>query len=526
MKNNKIKSYSKSSVKNIGWLSPGFSNPFPKAKQLTGKSEYSSTTSGYFLALILLSFTLIFSSCGKKFLEEQPRTITIVDLLKSNDGAERLTAAVYNKLYAFGEHSFSYIGVTSITSDDADKGSDPGDLGTDKGDLDNWTFTPSAISFSELWLNNYEGIGRATYAIKFLPETNSPDKDRYMGEAKFLRAYFYFNLVRFFGGVPLIDKVLESETEISTASTRATAAEIYALIEKDLTDAITTLPAVVAPAENGRVSQYAAQALLSKVYLYEKKWAMAKGAADIVINSKQFALVPDYSMIWREAGEFSKESIWEVNCIGTTPNLGIENYFVVQAPRGANGLGWGFNTPTQDLVNAYEPGDVRKAGTIMFAGETLWDGFTVSPLASNPMYNYKSYVSKTKETFNGDDVNTNKNLRVLRYGDILLIKAEVENELGNLDVAKSALNLIRSRAQLAPTTAANQSDLRNAIYKERRVEMAFEHDRMFDLHRTGRAGQVLRALGKKYIDGKNDLFPIPQREIDLSNGKLIQNPGY
>jgi hypothetical protein len=486
----------------------------------------SSKKLKYLIPLFLFSFSLLISSCGKKFLEEAPRTITIQDLLKSNDGAQRLTAAVYNKLYAWGEHSFSWIGVTSITSDDADKGSDPGDQGTDKGDLDNWTFTPSAISFSDLWINNFEGIGRATYAIKFLPQTNSPDKDRYIGEAKFLRAYYYFNLVRIFGGVPLIDKVLESETEIATASTRASAAEIYALIEKDLTDAAMTLPPVVSSAENGRVSQYAAQALLAKVYLYEKKWGQAKAAVDIVINSHQYALLPDYSMIWREVGEFSKESIWEVNCIGTTPNLGIENYFVVQAPRGANGLGWGFNTPSQDLVNAYEPGDVRKAATIMFAGETLWDGFQVSPMASNPRYNYKSYVSKTKETFNGDDINTNKNLRILRYGEMLLIKAEVENELGNLEIARGALNQIRSRAQLPPTTASNKDEMRDAIYKERRVEMAFEHDRMFDLQRTGRAGQVLRALGKMYVDGKNNLFPIPQREIDLSNGKLVQNPGY
>lgn len=479
----------------------------------------------------ILPFLLLFiffgmNGCGKKFLEEKPRTITIQELLKSNDGAERLTAAVYNKLYAFGLHSFSWIGVTSITSDDADKGSDPGDQGTDKGDLDNWTFTPSSISFSELWINNFEGIGRATYALKFLPETISPDKERYIGEAHFLRAYFYFNLVRLFGGVPLIDKVLESESEIASASTRASREEIYAFIEKDLNEAISRLPPNVPPAENGRVSQYAAQGLLAKVSLYQKKWAQAKAMADILVASGKFGLVDDYATIWREVGEFSKESIWEVNCIGVTPNLGIENYFVVQAPRGANGLGWGFNTPSEDLLNAYEPGDVRKAATIMFAGETLWDGFQVSPRASNPRYNYKSYVSKTKETFDGDDINTNKNLRILRYGEILLIKAEAENELGNEDAAKTALNMIRKRAGLGNTTASGKDAVREAIYKERRVEMAFEHDRMFDLQRTGRAGAVLRALGKNYVDGKNDLFPIPQKEIDRSNGKMMQNPGY
>ena len=162
----------------------------------------------------------------------------------------------------------------------------------------------------------------------------------------------------------------------------------------------------------------------------------------------------------------------------------------------------------------------------MNAGQTLWDGFTINALASNPRYNYKSYVSKTKETFDGDDINTNKNLRILRLGEIFLIKAEAENELGNPEAARPFIDSLRHRAGLGNTPATDQAAMRQAIYKERRVEMAFEHDRMFDLQRTGRAGTVLRALGKPYVDGKNDLFPIPQHEIDLSNGTLLQNPGY
>lgn len=488
--------------------------------------------SKYKFRKLLFIFTFIwmagslFISCGKKFLEEKPRTISLIDLMNSPDGGLRMVAAIYSKLYDFGEHSFSWIGVTSITSDDADKGSEVGDTGTDKDQLDNWTFTSSSLSFAELWLNNFEGIGRATYALKYLPQMNMPDKDRYIGEAEMLRAYFYWNLVRVFGGVPIINSVLESEAEIESATNRATKEEVYAFIESDLTDAINKLPQVVPAAENGRVSKGAAEALLAKVYLYEKKWAQSKGMCDAIISSNQYALVPDYSTIWREVGEFSVESIWEVNAIGTEPNLGIWEYFLVQAPRGANGLGWGFNTPSQDLVNAYEPGDKREAGTIMFRSETLWDGYVVSPNATNAMYNYKSYVSKTKESYDGDDVQTNKNLRIFRFGEILLIKAEVENELGNILPAQQALDSIRHRAGLPGTTANNQFDLREAIYKERRVEMAFEHDRMFDLQRTGRAGAVLRALGKPYVDGKNDLFPIPQIEINLSNGKLLQNPGY
>src|SRR5687767_1211313 len=166
------------------------------------------TTAKNIFYFAFLSF-FFFLSCGKKFLEEPPRKVTIQDLLNNpQDGAQRLIAAVYNKLYDWQQHSFSWNGISSITSDDADKGSDPGDTGADKHELDGWTFTPSALSFDEVWQSNFEGIGRATYALKFISDMNLPatEKDRYMGEAKFLRAYFYFNLVRIYGGVPKIDK--------------------------------------------------------------------------------------------------------------------------------------------------------------------------------------------------------------------------------------------------------------------------------------------------------------------------------
>ena len=162
----------------------------------------------------------------------------------------------------------------------------------------------------------------------------------------------------------------------------------------------------------------------------------------------------------------------------------------------------------------------------MFRGQTLWDGEVFNTSAPNERYNYKAYASRTMETYSGDQDQSNKNLRIFRYGEILLIKAEVENELNNITEAQTALNLIRKRAGLGNTTAATQADLRLAIYNERRVEMALEHDRTFDLRRTGRAGAVLRALGKNYVDGKHDLFPIPQIQIDRSGGKLVQNPGY
>jgi hypothetical protein len=162
----------------------------------------------------------------------------------------------------------------------------------------------------------------------------------------------------------------------------------------------------------------------------------------------------------------------------------------------------------------------------MQRGQTLWDGYTVNIGAPNLYYNYKSYISKTNETFNGDDYNTNKNYRIFRLGEILLIKAEAENELGDTTAAKAAINLLRARAGLLPVDAVSQTAMRNTIYRERRVEMAFEHDRMFDLRRTGRAASVLQALGKPYVSPKHDLFPIPQIQINLSANRLTQNFGY
>lgn len=483
----------------------------------------------YHLIIVLLLGLVIILSCKKTFLEEAPRTVTINDLINNpQDGGQRLIAAVYSKLYDWNVHTFSWIGISSITSDDADKGSDLGDAGTDKNLLDGWTFDATSLSFDEVWIGNYEGIGRATYALQLIPQMTIPaaDKDRYIGEAKLLRAYFYWNLVRVFGGVPKIDHVLESQSDIQASGIRASASEIYAFIEEDLNDALTKLPVTVSASENGRVTKGAAEAMLAKVSLYQQKWAQAKAMCDAIIASGQYSLVPDYALIWREAGEFSSESIWEVNAIGTTPNKGVDSYFLVQAPRGAGGLGWGFNTPSQNLVDAYEPGDTRKAATIMQRGQTLWDGFVVNAGATNQYYNYKSYVSKTMESFNGDDVNTNKNLRIFRFGEILLIKAEAENELNDTTASKAALNQLRVRAGLLPINAISQTILRNNIYKERRVEMAFEHDRMFDLRRTGRAAFVLQAAGKPYMSPKHDLFPIPQHQIDLSAGRITQNPGY
>lgn len=479
---------------------------------------------------VLAVFTLVLASCKKDFLNEPVRNQTPEDFFSNPDAPAQLVTAVYNQLYAWETHSFSWIGISSIADDDAEKGSDPGDSGTDKDQLDKFTFTASSLSFNEVWEANFKGIARANQALYYLPQFNNIStaiKARYVAEVKCLRAYYYFNLVRAFGGVPKINKLIVSQSDIANANIRASAEEIYALIETDLNEAIATLPASYSSDDNGRVSSGAAKALLAKVALYQKKWALAQQMSQSLIQSGQYALMSDFGKIFRESGEFCSESIWEINCKGTDPAKGIEGYHVVQAIRGAGGLGWGFNVPTLSLVNAFESGDKRKAATFYTSGSTLWDGFATNAAAPNPRYNYKSYYSKFVESYNGDDWICGKNYRVYRLGEMYLIHAEASNELGDTATARVSLNTLRARAGLpASTSPAHADSLREAIYQERHVEMAMEHDRMFDLRRTGRASKVLKAAGLPFIDGKHELYPIPQRQIDLSGGKLTQNPGY
>ena len=478
-------------------------------------------------SVIISLMLLAFLSCNDNdFLDVSPSRETPEQALSSPTAATKMVNAVYNKLLDWNESSFSWIGVSSITTDDADKGSDPGDTGGDKDLLDNLSFSGTTISFNEVWEANYQGIARANYALYYLPDLKIDEalKTRLIGESKFLRALYYFRLAKMFGGVPLIKGIpsIKNQDDINTANTRVSKEEIYAFIITDLEDAAASLPIQYGGSDLGRATKGAALTMLARVHMYlgtSPDWQKVKDLTTEVMGLG-YHLTPDYSNIWREIGENNEESIFEIQARGETPSKGVQGYFVTQGARGAGGWGWGFNTPTQDLANAYEPNDTRKDATIIFRGETLWDGFLVANTVSNPMYNQKAYVSKTEESFNGDDWESNKNIRILRYAEVLLMNAEAALKVGG--DAATPLNAVRHRAGLGDAPVVDLM----AVWKERRVELAFEHDRYFDLVRQGRAGVVLRAHGKNFVDGKHELFPIPQAQIDLSKGLLTQNPGY
>jgi len=464
-------------------------------------------------------------SCEEDLNVEPRDTQSEDDVLNDPDNAVQLVNGVYNKLLDYNLHSFSWIGITSITSDDADKGSTPSDTGSDKHKMDALSFEARDISFDDVWRGRYDGIYRANNALQYLEQLAIDDalKSRLIGEVKFMRGMWYFDLVRCFGGVPLVVEPVDpnnTEAVNNIVFTRKTEQEVYAQVEADLTDAISRLPLKSAYASNdlGRATKGAAQAMLAKAYLYQEKWQESYDMAGEVISSGQYSLLADYAQVWRETGENAEESIFEVQATST---LGITGYTDVQGPRGTPDLGWGFNTPSMSLVNAYEPGDVRKEATILFVPSVLWDGFVAPTTWNNPRYNYKAYQSSIAETWNGKGV-TGKNLRILKYSDILLIRAEAAYHLGMVTEATARVNEIRVRAGLAELGTVTLDD----ILKERRLEMAMEHDRWFDLVRTGQAQAAMAANGKTFIPGKHEVFPIPLSQITASGGRLTQNAGY
>lgn len=502
---------------------------------------------------------LVIWGCSKSFLEVPPEgQITEEEALVDPSIADKMVTGTYNTLYfgGFGRNTVGFLMAFAgdVTSDNSDKGSTAGDY-SPGGQLDNFTFTPANDIFNNLWGGHYDAIARINKAIAILDASTFDEatRKRLLGEVKFLRGFYYFNLVRMFGGVPKITRVVTpTEANNDEFQTRASVQEIYQVIVEDLQYGVDNLPVKGdAGATTGRATKGAAQSLLAKVYLYQKDYQKALDLSLAVITSGRYALTADYAGMFREIGVNNPESIFEVQ---TGPHRGSTQCDAVsqiysngQGPRAKGAwrnnvdgkqydgdLGFGLNSPSADLAAAYELGDVRKDATIIFinptggtnAGTVLWDGFRIPTQDSveNPRYSYKAYHSPFKETpsCNGytDKDWKPKNIRLIRYAEVLLIYAEAAARLGNGDGAVK-LNELRAKRNLGPV-AGTVDD----VWKERRVELAMEHDRFFDLVRQGRAGQVMRAHGKAFVDGKHEVFPIPQAQRDLSGNRLSQNPNY
>jgi starch-binding outer membrane protein, SusD/RagB family len=514
-------------------------------KVLNQKQIVLYSTTAFFITLVL------FSGCKKNFLERQPQGAYTQDTYPYPTGSgpyDTYLFGAYSDLRSFNVHSQSFIAATSIRSDDADKGSTPADGGANALQMDNFPIMPDNGFVNTIWNGYFSLINKSNIALDQIKNNNAivatpVQKVQAEGEARFLRAYAYFNLVRFFGRVPIVDSVFANVSQSNVPQSNSAA--VYAFIEGDLQFAAANLPLNWEAKFVGRATSGAANGLLAKVYLTQNKWAQAMSAANAVMTSGQYNLSTPYDRIFREEGENSSESIFEVQATASAavPTANGVQYAQIQGVRGTNtwNLGWGWNTPSPQLADAYEPGDPRRARTILFTSTSTTPGVTIygetTPTGlPNPMYNQKVYTNPQLRATYSNNFGYWMNVRILRYADVVLMYAEAANELGgaaNIEAAKAALNSVRARARagnasiLPDVTTDDQDELRQAIWQERRVELAMEHDRFWDIVRWGIAQDVLHAAGKTNFNPSRDvLLPIPQVQIDLSQGVLTQNPGY
>lgn len=502
--------------------------------------------SGLFLLPICM---LVFAACKKNFLDRAPQGQYTLDNYPYPGGSgpyDTYLFGAYAELRSFNVHSQAFITATSIRSDDADKGSTPADGGTNAITMDNFPVAPDNGFANTLWIGYFNFINKANIAIDQIRNNKAiiatpAVKAMSEAEARFLRGYAYFNLVRFFGRVPVIDSVFTNAASQSNVP-QSSVATVYQFIENDLIFAAANLPLNWDPKFVGRATSGAANGLLAKVYLTEKKWSQAMTSAGLVMSSGQYDLSTPYDKIFREDGENSKESVFEVQATAsaTIPTANGVQYAQIQGVRGSGiwDLGWGWNTPSTQLEAAYEPNDPRKNRTILYTStatttfQTIY-GENLPVGLPNPRYNNKVYSNPAIRASIGNRFGYWMNIRILRYADVVLMYAEAANELGNTTEALDKLEWVRARARngnnsiLPRVTTTDQVLLRDAIHKERRVELAMEHDRFWDIVRWGVSQSVFTAAGKTNFNQNRDvLLPIPQIQIDLSKGVLTQNPGY
>lgn len=461
----------------------------------------------------------LLSSC-EDFLDTSPKSfVTPEQFSNSRSWAEASLAGVYSTFHS-EYYQFDMFINGDVTSDVAYAGGDnPANF-----EIDDLAVTPTNGNVKRDWEYLYSAIGTANVfldKIDSIQDANLPQvlKDQLKGEVRFIRAVHYFNLVRLWGGVPLVTK---SNSAASATLPRATEAEVYNQIISDLLYA--TQNCRQSGVDAGRVRKGAAFGLLAKVYASgpQKDWTKVNQYCDSVMSDGQYGLLDNYEFLFDGNHENSSEALFEIQFVANIAGRwGVQMFL----PPSLSGDGWKkFNTPSKELINAYENenDNVRKSAGI------LWEDVT-GKYSDDIWGNNMPFPFKAKSA-NG--WNSGNNIIYLRLADIILLKAEALNETGNLEGAKVELNKIRTRARLTPADPATQDDMSLAIEKERFLELALEGHRWFDLKRTGRALEVMKAstsrkpgISYTYIDANDLLWPVPQSEMD-KNPNLVQNPGY
>ena len=477
------------------------------------------------------------SSCTKDYLELQPRNAASTETFyKNQTDAIQATNAAYAQLQQAGMVNHA-LWMMDIMADNSFVGGGGAADGIEFQQLDNYTIPTSNPVITEHFQRAYIGIGAANQVLLHVPDITAIDaaiKSRSLGEAQFLRALYYFYLVRAYGDVPLVLTPAASPAEAASVS-RDPVAKVYAQIITDLKAAIGNLPlpSTYKGDDVGRASKLSAMGILAKVYLTQGDMTNAATQAKATID----AALGDGKDLWANYGdnfklenENGKESLFEVQfksglngyildgpgsainefwgarffTDNSTPELKAKGYVVSSG-------GYGFNIPEKEFVDGYEAGDLRKGPTVFVPGDKYPEGQTQpAKLEGDPNgYNVRKFFAGKLSTIWDSPLN----VPIMRLAEVYLIKAEAANSLADL-------NVVRKRAGLPDATTMNQS----VVLKERRYELAFEMDRWYDLKRTKTLTNNPNLLAKG-IKPFNDLLPIPQAERDV-NPNLTQNPGY
>ncbi|RDV15077.1 RagB/SusD family nutrient uptake outer membrane protein [Pontibacter diazotrophicus] len=514
----------------------------------------------------LIAGGAVLQACEDEFLDRRPLSdLTTANFYTSAEDALAALNAAYDPLQWDVHSRMDWI-IGDVVGGDTDKGSTDDQDYIQIRQFQYFTATAGIAELNEWWSQSYDGVYRANLVLERVPpiEMDEALKARILGEAKFLRAQYYFDLVKAFGRVPIITSVLDPEEVFVPRP--ASIAENWAQIEQDLRDAIEVLPASYNGADVGRATRGAAQALLAKSLLWqstpegcsETPWATQDqyqevvDLTDAIINSGNYRLVQDFESIFLLEGENSPEHVFSVQGVGGTGGWANENDGLALnqwlSPRTADISGWGFSTPigpntpanyggnaniqVNNIYEAFEPCDPRLEYSILEPGDTI-NGLVYDDTWSRSGYSIQKFLIPEDELTGA--ANSPLNIPLIRYADVMLWNAEALNELGRTEEALESLNAVRRRARESmegatcpqPVTSVSQAELRDIIIEERRRELAFEGHRFFDLVRTCRAEEVLNAMGRPFEAGVNELLPIPQAEIDR-NPELQgdQNPGF
>ena len=482
---------------------------------------------------VIIGILIITSSCNK-FLDTDPLfTQDAENFFTKQSDYELALVGAYDLMQA----SFMNIWIGEIASDNSIAGGES--VSDSKGlhEIDAMTMGGENNELRSVFQWNYAGVTRANYILENADNNVEFDgKDEIIAEAKFLRAYYYFQLVKYFGDVPLVvDKRLGAEE--ATDIDRAKADDVYAQIENDLTDASSVLDwnAEI----KGHVTKGATLSLLGKTYLYQGKYADCASTLDVVIVSGNYGLISDFNALFSVSNEGHSETVLDVEysgleggsyqclvCLEGNAAPGFHGIRQYDGP--VYGDGNSYNLPTQNLYNAYNSNDTRRDATILDIddfiskqpnSETIT--YAIGGGGHTGYYNNK-YIKRQGEIGLPDnDLTSPVNYKVIRYADVLLMAAEAHNQSGNDGKALEYVNEVRARVGLGGLSNSGDQ-LYESILNERRLELAGEGHRFFDLVRTGKAAESIEG----FVESKNELFPIPQVEIDLAGGNWSQNSNY